>query len=82
MTEKERIMQELIEELQKEEQLTGKKLIYFNPMPVRPIEASYLFDLMTIFTRLDFEHQERACGALNTILEDQLTEYAAATKAI
>ena len=73
MTENQKIITELIDRLQEEETRTGKTYINMN-LPVRPIEASYLFDLMTIFTRLDLDHQERACGALNAILEDQIAE--------
>ena len=42
---------------------------------LKPISPDLLRDLITIFTWLDLEHQERACFALNTILEDQIIEY-------
>ena len=74
MTEAERLTQELISELQKEEQRTGKKLIHFHGLPERPIYPYYLRELITIFSWLDEDHQSRACGALNSILEDQITE--------
>ena len=38
------------------------------------IDAGSLFDLMTIFCRLDLEHQDRAVSALNNVLADQITE--------
>jgi len=82
MTEVERITQELIEELQREEQRTGKKLIRLNRLPERPIYPFYLRELITIFSWLDEEHQERACGALNNILEDQIAELKGVHKAI
>lgn len=41
------------------------------------IKSSHLLELVNIFSWLDEEHQERACGALNCILEDQMTEYTA-----
>lgn len=43
-------------------------------MTAKAVNPSLLRDLITIFTWLDVEHQERACGALNTILEDQIAE--------
>lgn len=81
MTNHERIMQELITELEAEEIRTGKKFVDMN-LPKRPIEARFLEDLMTIFCRLDLEHQERACMALNNVLADQMAEVKAVSKAI
>lgn len=43
-------------------------------MTEKSVNPSLLRDLITVFSWLDYEHQERACGALNTILEDQITE--------
>ena len=46
-----------------------------NNLPmVKAFNPNLLRDLVTIYTWLDYEHQERACGALNTILEDQIAE--------
>lgn len=43
-----------------------------NIIELKAVNPNLLRDLITIFTWLDYEHQERACGALNTILQDQI----------
>ena len=46
----------------------------YNNLTLKVVNPDLLRDLITIFTWLDLEHQERACFALNTILEDQIAE--------
>lgn len=45
-----------------------------NNITLKAVNPNLLRDLITIFTWLDLEHQERACGALTVILEDQIVE--------
>ena len=45
-----------------------------NNITLKAVNPNLLRDLITLFSWLDVEHQERACGALNTILEDQIAE--------
>lgn len=45
-----------------------------NNITLKAVNPNLLRDLITLFSWLDYEHQERACGALNTILEDQIAE--------
>ena len=77
MTENQKRITELFELVQSE----GYGKIDLN-LPVRPVDAGWLFDLMTIFTRLDLEHQERAVSALNNVLADQIAELKGVKKAI
>lgn len=77
MTENQKRITELFELVQ----LEGVGEINMN-LPVRSVDAGYLFDLMTIFTRLDLEHQERAVSALNNVLADQMAEMTGVHKAI
>ena len=71
MTDKQKRVAELFELVQLEEGLGTINM----HLPVRPVEARFLEDLMTIFCRLDVEHQERAVSALNNVLADQIAEY-------
>lgn len=45
-----------------------------NNITLKAVNPNLLRDLITLFSWLDYEHQERACMALNTILEDQIAE--------
>ena len=49
-------------------------MIEDNNITLKAVNPDLLRDMITIFTWLDLEHQERACGALNVILEDQIAE--------
>lgn len=58
------------------------KMLYNSALPVRPVEATYLSDLIMLFCWLDVEHQSRAVSALNAIVQDQVAEAKATSKAI
>ena len=45
-----------------------------NKIALKAVNPNLLRDLITTFTWLDLEHQERACGAVCAILADQIAE--------